>query len=67
MEILKQNAKAAAGAIAFLLVSFLRPYFPDIVADPAFQSSIESLISLAIVMGAVWVVPNKPKDTPSES
>jgi hypothetical protein len=66
MEILQQNSKAIAAAAATMVVVCLKPFWPAVV-DPAFQPALEVLLSVAFVVGSVWVAPaNKPKDTPHE-
>ena len=61
MDILRQNAKAIAGAIATLIVLLLKPYVPAVV-DPAFQPALEIVVAIVIIAFAVWRVPNTPKD-----
>ena len=61
MDLLKENAKAIAGAITTLVVLALKPFVP-MVLDPMFQPSLEIIVSAIIIAGTVWLVPNKPKE-----
>lgn len=61
MSFMRENAKAFAGALATLVVLFLKPYVPAVV-DPTFQPALELVVSMLIIAATVWAVPNKPKE-----
>lgn len=60
MDILRENAKAVAGAVATIVVLLLKPFVPA-VADPTFQPALEIVVSMVVIAAAVWCVPNQPK------